>query len=488
MASRPNPTTMRHRSGRLSVFAQGKSDARASYNAPAPKHEVQQKRYDKPHPTAAADIPVPSREVIAEDARVSIPRVWGRQPLPHSPQKTLPQPPPKVESQPPRNNKREPSVELGESVRAEEKTHRPLFEGSQLGDDFMNSGLTTPQNEVEDVYLDHFEEERPERRKDDGNVRNSQLQPFNQGPDHMPQFQWTEDGYMVVKSGPGRQSPSHLRDGFQHGAIKERKNRYQKDDYRLSSPVDEAKNLPVREVKIRKPHPFARDNQTAKERPRSPSASSARQGWQHEYKEKTQGTSMVIDLSDDNASQADQDALHETPKAKKVNSAPQKTLMESSIPPVMSLNRHVHTKKRGRASPDYDDMALSAMTYTDLEREPFDLDPAQAAMQNSHGGDADPLTKKLDQVSRQSDREQRSFFSNLTMEDWEQSGDWFVDRFSVLMNQLRDARRNKRRMIHEFEAEASKHEEAVRLRSDAIDQKLVKMRQDGQRVVGDDGI
>lgn len=157
------------------------------------------------------------------------------------------------------------------------------------------------------------------------------------------------------------------------------------------------------------------------------------------------------------------------------------------MPPTMNLNRHVQTKKRSRASPDYDDMALSNMSYTDLQAEPFDLDPAQAAMQNSYGGDADPLSKKLDQLRHQSEREQRAVFSNLSMEDWEQSGDWFVDRFSELMSKLRDARRNKRQMIRDFEAEASKHEEAVRRRSEAIDQKLIKMRQDGQRVVGDKG-
>jgi hypothetical protein len=48
---------------------------------------------------------------------------------------------------------------------------------------------------------------------------------------------------------------------------------------------------------------------------------------------------------------------------------------------------------------------------------------------------------------------------------------------------LRVARRNKRRMIQEFEQEAASREEAVRVQTEAIDQKLSKMKQDGLRVV-----
>ena len=488
MASRPNPMTMRDRSGRLKAFVRGNSDAQAHYNAPAPKHDIQQKRSGTPH-VASADIPIPTRETLAGNARIPVPRVWRAQQLPPSPQKTITQQTQKANAQLPEEQKREPSPELGEPLDEVARSHRSLFEGSQLGEDFMNSGLTTPQNELEDVYVDHFEETRPEHPKDNRNAGKGELELFRHRPSNVPQFQWSEEGgYMVVKSGPGRQSLSHMKDGFQNGGIKERNDRHQKPNYRAPSPVEKSKNLPIREVKIRRPRSSVRDKQPSKGRPRSPSLSSERPIWQPGYKETTRGTSMVIDLSDDEGSQAEQDALHETPKASKVNSLPHKTLMESSMPPVMNLNRHVQTKKRGRASPDYDDMALSSMTYTELQREPFDLDPAQAAMQNSYRGNADPLATKLDQMRHQSEREQRSFFSSLPMEDWEQSGDWFVERFSDLMNGLRDARREKRRMVHEFEAEASRHEEAVRLRSEAIDQKLVKMRQDGQRVVGDRAI
>jgi hypothetical protein len=48
-----------------------------------------------------------------------------------------------------------------------------------------------------------------------------------------------------------------------------------------------------------------------------------------------------------------------------------------------------------------------------------------------------------------------------------------------------EARRNKRRIIQDFEQEAANREEAVRLKTQSIDRKLSKMKQDGQRVVED---
>jgi hypothetical protein len=53
------------------------------------------------------------------------------------------------------------------------------------------------------------------------------------------------------------------------------------------------------------------------------------------------------------------------------------------------------------------------------------------------------------------------------------------------MQKLLDSRRQKRKIIQEFEQEAANREEAVRLKTQAIDRKLSKMKQDGQRVVED---
>lgn len=197
---------------------------------------------------------------------------------------------------------------------------------------------------------------------------------------------------------------------------------------------------------------------------------------------------MVINLDegDDNRI-VEEEQTHETPKANRNVEGPRKSLLESSMPPMMTLvnsERHAHSRKRSRATPDYDDQALSSMSHTTLQNEPFDWDPAQAARQG-HAGDAASLTDKLQQFSQQPERDQRVFFASMSMQDWEESGDWFVDRFADLMKKLKDARRDKRHTMQQFENEAFEREEAVRIRAEAIDRKLNKMRQEGQRVVSD---
>jgi hypothetical protein len=150
----------------------------------------------------------------------------------------------------------------------------------------------------------------------------------------------------------------------------------------------------------------------------------------------------------------------------------------------MDLSNH-HNRKRNRPAADYDDKVLSSMSWADLQKEPFDHDPAQAAHTHGQAGsETDQLTKNLERLKSETDEDQRAFFCRASMEDWEKSGDWFVDQFADLMKKLRDARREKREMVGGFEKEAAQREEAVRQRSEAIDRKLAKMRQDGRRVVG----
>jgi hypothetical protein len=92
---------------------------------------------------------------------------------------------------------------------------------------------------------------------------------------------------------------------------------------------------------------------------------------------------------------------------------------------------------------------------------------------------------KLDQFRHLGEKEQHDLFSNMSMENWETSGEWFVSEFSGIMQRLMEARRNKRMIIQDFEQEAADREEAVRLKTQSIDRKLSKMKQDGQRVVED---
>lgn len=194
------------------------------------------------------------------------------------------------------------------------------------------------------------------------------------------------------------------------------------------------------------------------------------------------------DQDDGTSTVGGREDAHATPRIRRHNVSPRRAALESAmattLPPFRpSLPKD---KKRRRESLDYDDMALSTMNYTELQKEPFDFDPSKATTHIGLGGTvgtADTLSAKLEQYQHQSEKEQRFMFRNMSVDDWEEAGDWFADQFADIMDKLKEARRNKRRLIEEFEHEAASREEAVRLRTEAIDRKLTKMRQDGQRVV-----
>ena len=504
-SSQPNAlipkATLKNKVGRLSVFARGNSDSQAHYNASAPDHEAPKPRSQSPNPTASAAHQLLTRQEIADSARIAVPQSSRNHPAPLSPRKVqVAYSPQKVASQSP--PVRQVGAHSPESLvpSEEEEERRTLFEGSQLGDHFMASGLTTPQNEPDDVYVERVVEKPsdPYPRKDESKDARYSRPDQGSDPKNRFYFQVTEGGKFAVGSGNGRRSPSRMRDGFQKDVFNEPRGGRENDHYRPASPANAAKNLPIREVKIRralKPANNSNNNRTSRDDPHIQNLAATNPRWPIAYKEVPQETSMAINLDgeeedakEEENGDEEQEHIHETPKASRdAQGTRGKALLESSMPPMMNLGSTKHlakSQKRGRASPDYDDQALSSMSATALQDEPFDWDPANA-VGHSNGGDAASLTEKLEQFSRQSEREQRAFFATMSMDDWEESGDWFVDQFSTLMTKLRDARRDKRRTIQNFEKEAFSREEAVRRRSEAIDRKLGKMRQDGQRVVGD---
>lgn len=364
--------------------------------------------------------------------------------------------------------------------------HGGLFSGSQLGEGFLKSGLTTPQNEsIDPLDVAGKETASPGRKK---SIQPHQS-PERKFPDRTlrksngASFVLRDDGIMtVVTGGPSRNNSLNLKDGFQNdavnGATARRKGSdyFETDDLRPMSPK-------AREVKIRRSYvgrldPYDEDD------PRTSSPTLDAAHWQSHRKEDPRRTTVFHDLDEDLNSSTNEDAQL-TPRPKKSTPMPRSSLMESSMPMSNGLSQKPKDKKRRRGSPDYDDRALTSMSYTDLQRQPFDFDPSKVAEQNGSGIDADTLDARLEQARDVGESEQRHFFATMSINEWEESGDWFVDQFTDFMQRMKQARQNKRRIIQGFEYEAATREEAVRLRTEAIDRKLAKMKQDGQRVVED---
>ncbi|KAL6881348.1 extracellular mutant protein 11 domain-containing protein [Trichoderma novae-zelandiae] len=474
--------------------------------ATQPNREPERYHSSAPVLTSAAE-----RRELADSARVPVPGGNGnaRQPTGH--QRRFSQPPPE-------------SVQRSHSQSPTTSQHRhtDIFTGSQLGDSFMNSGLTTPLYEPSEA--DH--EPIPARKN--AAAAAPAPAPAIMGPattrpaprynfdkrfltSDNATFQIGEDLLMRVVPGTRNHNPTYMNDGFNRAAV----NGYNRPagNYRTSytrpEPLPEKQpNLPVREVKVRhvsKPRQMEYDN--GQQRSASPAFASRGRPMRgreedmrpisrfHEIEEveEEDGGGGGLDEDDDpdlddgTSTVGGRQEGHATPRIRRHLMSPQRAL-ESAIATTMPPFRPSAPKgnKRRRESLDYDDMALSTMSYTELQKEPFDFDPSKAPTHVGSGGtagSADTLSAKLEQYQHQSDKEQRALFRSMNVDDWEEAGDWFADQFHEIMHKLREARRNKRRMIQEFENEAADREAAVRLRTEAIERKLTKMKQDGQRVV-----
>ncbi|KAI2624151.1 extracellular mutant protein 11-domain-containing protein [Hypoxylon sp. NC1633] len=154
--------------------------------------------------------------------------------------------------------------------------------------------------------------------------------------------------------------------------------------------------------------------------------------------------------------------------------------LHESAMPRPSVEKRFSSSKKRRHEPDYDDGALAAMDYAELRKEDFDFDPAQAEAQSAIGPPRGTLPEKLVHFLDKDQASQMEFFTKMPVKDWENSGDWFLERFGDIMHQFQNARRTKRALMEGFEKEIAERDEAVRNKIQGIDQTLAELKSEGE--------
>lgn len=145
-----------------------------------------------------------------------------------------------------------------------------------------------------------------------------------------------------------------------------------------------------------------------------------------------------------------------------------------------------HSRKRG-IDLDYNPTQLREMVYERLRHESFDqIKPVQGAadqtlsekLQNLYDlkGSIDPHLKRT------------AFFSNLTIEQFEECGDHMVEKFSDIVTQYRVARQQKRMVARAFEEEIARREERIRTKLHVVEKDLGRLRKAGEDVVRGKGV
>jgi hypothetical protein len=142
-------------------------------------------------------------------------------------------------------------------------------------------------------------------------------------------------------------------------------------------------------------------------------------------------------------------------------------------------------RKKATLDLDYDTNTLSTMKYSELKEQPFDINPKAPAsvILESLSGPKVTLEDRLEHLRTSEPDNQFSFFAHMPLDQWDQSGDWFLGRFGDIMSELKDARRAKRDVSKAFEEELATREEAVRGKAEGIQEVLRQMRAGGEGVL-----
>ncbi|KAI6804812.1 hypothetical protein KC367_g2090 [Hortaea werneckii] len=139
----------------------------------------------------------------------------------------------------------------------------------------------------------------------------------------------------------------------------------------------------------------------------------------------------------------------------------------------------------GKEEPDldYEPQELRSMNYQTLKGTAFDFEPYSSRFTLPNAQPTDDLTQKLFAASELNRPEQAKFFASLTIDDWEQAGDWFLDRFGDVMKRLKEARQEKREAAKRFEDEVEHRHDAVSKKRKLTDDALSEMKTSGALVL-----
>jgi hypothetical protein len=142
-------------------------------------------------------------------------------------------------------------------------------------------------------------------------------------------------------------------------------------------------------------------------------------------------------------------------------------------------------RKKADMELDYDTNILSTMNYSELKDQPFDSNPKAlpSVILDILSGPEVSLEDHLEHFRGLEPDDQITFFAQMSLDQWEQSGDWFLGRFGEIMSKLKDARRAKRDVSKAFEEELATREQAIRLKAEGIQEVFRQMRAGGEGVL-----
>ncbi|OJD12357.1 hypothetical protein AJ78_07032 [Emergomyces pasteurianus Ep9510] len=134
-------------------------------------------------------------------------------------------------------------------------------------------------------------------------------------------------------------------------------------------------------------------------------------------------------------------------------------------------------------SSDYPPNILETKTFADLQAESFDYNPAPTQSIFQPQEPPTPLSEKLTRLKALTTEQRQTFFASLNLGEWEESGDWIIEQFSLLLQRTKAARYERRKVAAVFEKEIERRYGLVEVEGKEIDKRLEEMRTGGLGVL-----
>jgi len=129
---------------------------------------------------------------------------------------------------------------------------------------------------------------------------------------------------------------------------------------------------------------------------------------------------------------------------------------------------------------DYNRELLAKKPYAELENESFDFNPNVSLRSGSAEAS---LEEQLANGRKLPQEEKSQMFDGLTIDAWEEAGDWFMKEFEGLMKRMRETRQGKRKLAMDFERQIATRQDAVEAHDRGIEKALGEMKQGGRDIL-----
>ncbi|KAK2765138.1 hypothetical protein FQN54_008837 [Arachnomyces sp. PD_36] len=133
---------------------------------------------------------------------------------------------------------------------------------------------------------------------------------------------------------------------------------------------------------------------------------------------------------------------------------------------------------------DYPAEVLLSKPFSDLKSESFDFDPSpqKPALFPTKRSSLN-LSEELPRLKNLTADQRRDFFSSLTISQWEECGDLLIEQFGAILQNVKNARHERRKVAAAFEKEVERRYDDVESKGKDLDKRLVEMRTGGLEVL-----